>query len=136
MLLTGKTQYKGTPMVPEYDDLDDIKAMKSPRILAFHTHFELLPKQVQEGKGKIVYIIRNPKDVLTSYYFYNASITYGTYSGTFAGFFRFFLQDECKKYRHTKWKLHLIWVLVETWRSRLGFESYKRSNYLIFTHRK
>ena len=95
MLLAGKTAYSGTPMCPEHQDLEDIKAMKSPRILLFHTHYELLPKQVKEKKPKIVYIVRNPKDVLTSLWHYNNNLSDGVYVGNFRGIFRRFLQDEC-----------------------------------------
>ena len=98
MLLTGTTKYKGTPAVPEHDDLDEIQAMKSPRILAFHTHFEFLPKQVKDGKAKIIYPLRNPKDVFVSLFHFNRAVTKGTYTGSFAGYLRFFLQEECKKY--------------------------------------
>ena len=96
MLHTGKTDYKGTPIVPEHIDLDEIKAMKSPRALAFHTHFDLLPKQLrQEGKAKIIYLIRNPKDVLVSNWHMNVKMTDGVYVGNFRGMFRRFLQKEC-----------------------------------------
>ena len=96
MLISGTIKYKGTPMAPEYDEFDEMKSAKSPRILGFHTHYELLPKQVREGKCKIVYLIRNPKDVMTSLYHYNNNMTQGTYKGSFSGYLRFFLQEECE----------------------------------------
>ena len=96
MLLTGTTTYKGTPVTPEHNDLDEIEAMTSPRILGFHAHYEMLPKQIKEKKAKIIYIVRNPKDVLTSWWRYNTNLTNGIYIGNFRGMFKRFLEDECK----------------------------------------
>ena len=83
MLLSGKTIFSGTPVLTEHHDFAEMEAMPSPRILAFHTHFKFLPKQVKENKAKIIYIERNPKDVLASFCFMLNKITVETYSGTF-----------------------------------------------------
>ncbi|XP_071845980.1 amine sulfotransferase-like [Apostichopus japonicus] len=41
--------------------------MDSPRITVTHLPWQFLPKQLTEGKkGKIIYVMRNPKDVLAS----------------------------------------------------------------------
>ena len=39
-----------------------------PRILKTHLHVEMLPKQVNEKKPKVIYVARNPRDVVVSYY--------------------------------------------------------------------
>ena len=96
MLLSGNTNYTGTPVFPEHNDFAEMEEMSSPRIFAMHTHFNLLPKQVKENKARIVYIERNPKDVLTSYFYMLTTFTIEYYRGNFNGFFRFFLQNECK----------------------------------------
>ncbi|XP_022104123.1 sulfotransferase 1C2-like [Acanthaster planci] len=44
--------------------------MPSPRVLKSHFPGQLLPPQLWEKKVKIIYIIRNPKDVLVSYYYF------------------------------------------------------------------
>ena len=100
MILTGDLAYKGTPILPEHNDLDAINAMESPRILAFHTHFKFLPKQIQEGKARVIYLLRNPKDLATSLFLYNEKLKgeIPMYVGNWRGFVRFFLQDECKFY--------------------------------------
>ena len=96
MLLSGKTNCSGTPFLPEHHDFAEMEAIPSPRILAFHTHLKFLPKQVKENKAKIVYIERNPKDVLTSWCLMFMDMTgIDIYRGNFNGFFRFFLQNEC-----------------------------------------
>ncbi|XP_019622876.1 PREDICTED: sulfotransferase 1A1-like [Branchiostoma belcheri] len=40
----------------------------SPRLMKTHLNYSMLPKQAREGKGKIVYCARNPKDVAVSLY--------------------------------------------------------------------
>ena len=96
MLISGKTDYHGTPELPEHGDFADMEAMSSPRILAMNTHFKFLPKQVKENKARIVLIQRNPKDILASWYFMLKDLTMDVFRGHFNGFFRFFLQHECE----------------------------------------
>ena len=94
MLLSGTTNYSGTPVFPEIHE--EIEAMPSPRILAFHLPFKFLPRQVQENNAKVVFIERNPKDIVTSWFFLLKKLTIDNYRGNFKGFFRFFLQNECE----------------------------------------
>ncbi|KAJ8040135.1 Sulfotransferase family cytosolic 1B member 1 [Holothuria leucospilota] len=49
---------------PTYEILD---TEESPRVIMTHLPWQFLPKQLTEQKkGKIIYLMRNPKDVLTS----------------------------------------------------------------------
>ncbi|XP_066270857.1 sulfotransferase 1A1-like [Branchiostoma lanceolatum] len=43
-----------------------LKDSPSPRLMKTHLSYGMLPKQAREGKGKIVYCARNPKDVVVS----------------------------------------------------------------------
>nr|XP_021484281.1 amine sulfotransferase-like [Meriones unguiculatus] len=49
----------------------DYAKMPSPRIFASHLPYYLAPKALKNKKVKILYIYRNPKDVLTSYYYFS-----------------------------------------------------------------
>ena len=39
-----------------------------PRLLKTHLSYDMLPRQVREKKPKIVYVTRNPRDALVSFY--------------------------------------------------------------------
>ncbi|KAF5274102.1 hypothetical protein FQR65_LT04500 [Abscondita terminalis] len=64
-LKTGSTR-------PEYvrDSVEYTKNLPAPRLIKTHLPFSLLPDQIQNGTRvpKIIYVIRNPKDVCVSYY--------------------------------------------------------------------
>ncbi|XP_060572025.1 sulfotransferase 4A1-like [Ruditapes philippinarum] len=53
---------------PFYRGVKYIDQMKSPRMIKSHLHHFLLPIQLQKGKGRIIYIARNPKDIATSFF--------------------------------------------------------------------
>ncbi|XP_060606309.1 amine sulfotransferase-like [Ruditapes philippinarum] len=58
----------GITMFKEFTGLQNHERRASPRMIKSHLHYSLLPEQLRNGKGKIVYICRNPKDVVISYY--------------------------------------------------------------------
>ncbi|KAL4224763.1 Sulfotransferase domain [Mactra antiquata] len=43
-----------------------INELNSPRMIKSHFHYFLLPEQLRQGKGRIIYSVRNPKDAVTS----------------------------------------------------------------------
>jgi hypothetical protein len=72
MLLKNKAEYAIDPKevlfleaMPDISKLDNIP---SPRPLNTHVPYRWLPKQHIENGGKIVHVLRNPKDVAVSYY--------------------------------------------------------------------
>ncbi|XP_040284839.1 amine sulfotransferase-like isoform X2 [Bufo bufo] len=46
----------------------DFKSSPSPRTLTTHLPYYLMPRELSIRMGKIIYVCRNPKDVLVSYY--------------------------------------------------------------------
>ncbi|CAL1534495.1 unnamed protein product [Lymnaea stagnalis] len=66
-----------------------IDALPSPRLVYTHVPFRYIPRQALEKKIKIVYLDRNPKDVLVSYYnFMQKRPEPYHYPGTFEHFYR------------------------------------------------
>ncbi|XP_045170042.2 sulfotransferase 4A1-like [Mercenaria mercenaria] len=53
---------------PYYKGIKYVEQMKSPRLIKCHLHYHMLPEQLRQGKGRIIYIARNPKDLVTSFY--------------------------------------------------------------------
>ncbi|XP_061166951.1 sulfotransferase 2A8-like [Saccostrea echinata] len=47
-------------------DLQDLKSVPSPRVVTSHLPYRFLPKEHTQNNGKIIHIIRNPKDVAVS----------------------------------------------------------------------
>ena len=76
-------------------DLTDLKAMASPRVMTTHLPYRYLPKELKENYGKIIHIIRNPKDVVVSaFHFYNVNKWVKDYVyPEWSGFFEEFLCD-------------------------------------------
>ncbi|XP_049841721.1 luciferin sulfotransferase-like [Schistocerca gregaria] len=48
--------------------IDQVQSMKSPRLIKSHLPLELLPRQIRTVKPRIMYMMRNLKDMIVSYY--------------------------------------------------------------------
>lgn len=68
-----------------------VEQMPSPRLLKTHLPYSLLPQDILDKKCKLIYITRNPKDVVVSYYHFACLIVETQYEGSFSQFFERFL---------------------------------------------
>ncbi|XP_067664626.1 sulfotransferase 1C2-like [Haliotis asinina] len=100
MLLQGKAQtiphWKGSVMV-ELQPQEVIDAFpRSPRVLNTHIRYNQLPVQAREKKCRIIFVLRNPKDVAVSFFNHHRSFKcyYGNYNGTLGGHLPFFLSGK------------------------------------------
>ncbi|XP_046564629.1 sulfotransferase 1B1-like [Haliotis rubra] len=79
---------KGVGML-EYAPHDDIQAMSSPRLLNTHFMLSRLPPDIVTKRCKIVYLLRNPKDVAVSYYNFMLKLPYYNYKGKWENFMKY-----------------------------------------------
>ncbi|XP_070272916.1 sulfotransferase 1C4-like [Myotis yumanensis] len=71
--------------------LEQANAMPSPRTLKTHLPFQLLPPSFLEKNCKIIYMARNPKDNLVSYYHFHRMNKALPAPGTWEEYFESFL---------------------------------------------
>ncbi|GFY73932.1 sulfotransferase 1E1 [Trichonephila inaurata madagascariensis] len=77
-----------------YPGLKSIQKMEGQRLIKTHLPYSLLPEDIHKKNVKILYIMRNPKDVVVSYYHFVRMMTVSDYSGNFENFFQEFLSDK------------------------------------------
>ncbi|XP_060081819.1 sulfotransferase 1A1-like [Ylistrum balloti] len=93
MLTTGKLEYltrpKETAMM-EFNYPEDFDKIPSRRTLNTHLPLRLLPKEVKEKKLKVIFVQRNPKDVVVSSYYFLQKSKMMPFQGTFEEFLMVF----------------------------------------------
>uniref|UniRef100_F6U8N1 Sulfotransferase n=1 Tax=Ornithorhynchus anatinus TaxID=9258 RepID=F6U8N1_ORNAN len=54
----------------------DFGQRPSPRVFSSHLPYYLMPKALRNKKGKVIYVYRNPKDTMTSFYHFAKILGY------------------------------------------------------------
>ncbi|KAK2174926.1 hypothetical protein NP493_767g01071 [Ridgeia piscesae] len=100
-----------------------LEAEKGPRLLKTHLPYEMLPQNVQtEGKTKVIYIMRNPKDVCVSSYFYSRMHLFLNYQSDLAHYCSSFLSgrvnfgpwwDHMKSYWEHRYDPNILVITYE-----------------------
>ncbi|XP_062609824.1 sulfotransferase 4A1-like [Saccostrea cucullata] len=86
--------------------LQELSERPSPRILKTHLPLKLLPEEINSKQPKIVYIARNPKDVVVSYFYLVTSLHALTrYRGKLSDFVDSFLKDRVP---YSPWSRHVL----------------------------
>merc|ERR1719474_638231 len=88
-----KDHMSGTGLV---NSIEQVKNLPSPRLIKTHLAIEMLPRQVMEKKVKVIYVTRNPRDAVVS--FYNHWRILENFTGSFEVFLSAFLADVCGYY--------------------------------------
>ncbi|XP_019114514.2 amine sulfotransferase [Larimichthys crocea] len=94
-----------------------------PRIFGSHLPPDMLPKGVTDKRVKVVYVWRNPKDVLVSLYHFAQSWVMLDSPKSFGDFFQQFLDgnaymgswfDHVREYHAAQDQLDILWVQYES----------------------
>ncbi|XP_061769100.1 sulfotransferase 4A1 isoform X1 [Nerophis ophidion] len=92
--------------------LDIIKELMSPRLIKSHLPYRFLPSGIHNGEAKVIYMARNPKDLVVSYYQFHRSLRTMSYRGTFQEFCQRFMNE---KLGYGSWFEHVL----EFWEHRM-----------------
>lgn len=76
-----------------YPGLKDVAARTGPRYIKTHLPLSLLPESFLHSGSKCVYITRNPRDTVVSYFHFLSMITEVNFLGTFRDFSKLFRAD-------------------------------------------
>uniref|UniRef100_A0A1B0DM58 Sulfotransferase domain-containing protein n=1 Tax=Phlebotomus papatasi TaxID=29031 RepID=A0A1B0DM58_PHLPP len=75
----------------DWDRFSFVDQMPSPRFIKSHLSAPLLPKKIWTVKPKLIYVARNVKDVIVSYYHHYKNLQ--IYRGSFNDFLDIFFND-------------------------------------------
>ncbi|XP_077529892.1 uncharacterized protein LOC144142337 isoform X5 [Haemaphysalis longicornis] len=75
-----------------YPGVSTIESSPDVRLIKTHLPYSLLPDSVHTENPKIIYVMRNPKDVCVSLFHFTRLIKETGYEGSFGDFFRSFLK--------------------------------------------
>ncbi|XP_003406683.1 sulfotransferase 2A1-like [Loxodonta africana] len=81
-----------SPWIESTAGYERLKNQKGPRLFTSHLPIQLFPKSFFNSKAKAIYINRNPRDVITSGFYYWRTIKHVRNPDTFEQFFEWFLQ--------------------------------------------
>ncbi|XP_045862752.1 amine sulfotransferase-like [Meles meles] len=70
----------------------DFGERPSPHLFSTHLPYYLVPSGLKNKKAKIIYVYRNPKDVLCSYFHFAKNVT-SQFTDTFEEFMKQFLGE-------------------------------------------
>jgi len=77
-----------------WTNIDDVQKMPSPKLIKTHLPYSKLPQNAISGKAKVIYVARNPKDIVVSYYFFSKLFKFVNFKGNLDDAFIRFVQGK------------------------------------------
>ncbi|KAM6910699.1 sulfotransferase 2B1-like [Xenentodon cancila] len=96
------------PWLEEKRLAEIVDQLTSPRSMVTHLPYNLMPPSFHSSKAKVIYVMRNPKDILVSSYYFHQMAAFLEDPGTFDDFMDKFLEG---RVLFGKWTDH-----VKSWR--------------------
>ncbi|XP_027141938.1 sulfotransferase family 2, cytosolic sulfotransferase 3 isoform X1 [Larimichthys crocea] len=99
-----------------------VDQLPSPRALVSHLPYHLMPPSFLASKAKVIYVMRNPKDVVVSSYYFHQMAGFLPDPGTFEEFMEKFLEgrvlfgkwtDHVKSWKHTELGDRIMYITYE-----------------------
>ncbi|XP_066504298.1 sulfotransferase family 5A, member 1 [Hoplias malabaricus] len=100
------------PWLEQYYCPEILKTSQGPRLLTTHLPYQLLASALRSSKAKVIYVARNPKDVVVSYYHFHKMANFLPNPGTFSEFLSAFKEGTV---HYGSWFDH-----VKGWTSNAG----------------
>ncbi|CAJ0956494.1 unnamed protein product [Ranitomeya imitator] len=93
-----KTTYSWdrVPWIEQHGGRAQIENRPSPRLITTHLPFHLFPQSFAKSKAKVIYTIRNPKDVCVSLYYFSKIAQFMESREDFQDFVSLFLSKDSK----------------------------------------
>ena len=95
MLLKGAAEtipFKKSMHMLEFNSAAEIDEYPSPRVLNTHVHYDALPSDALARRLRLLFVLRNPKDMAVSLYNHHIKLSkYYDYRGTFHDWLELFL---------------------------------------------
>lgn len=82
------------PSFKRRSGIDILNEMASPRLIKTHLPFKLIPKGFWEKDCKVIYVARNSKDIVVSYYYFELMDETEPHPGTWKTYVERFLAGE------------------------------------------
>ncbi|XP_071326058.1 sulfotransferase family 2, cytosolic sulfotransferase 3 isoform X2 [Trachinotus anak] len=99
-----------------------VDQLASPRAFVTHFPYHLMPTSFYTSKAKVIYVMRNPKDIMVSSYYFHQMAAFLEDPGTFDEFMEKFLEgrvlfgkwtDHVKSWRHTELGDRIMYITYE-----------------------
>ncbi|VVC86577.1 unnamed protein product [Leptidea sinapis] len=84
--------FQGLNEAVKYPSWKSIEEAPSPRFIKTHLPLSLLPPNLLDI-AKVLYVARDPRDTMVSYYYLNKMVARGLMTGTFAHYWEAFRRD-------------------------------------------
>ncbi|XP_077171363.1 sulfotransferase 1B1-like [Paroedura picta] len=119
--------------------IDLLVKAPSPRVIKTHLPFQLLPKSLLEKNCKIIYVARNAKDNLVSYYFFDRMNLVQPDPGPWDGYIKKFMEgtvpwgswyDHVQRYWEEKANHRILYLFYEDMKEDLAREIRRVKNFL------
>lgn len=89
--IENTTNAARSPWIESNFSNQDYSKRPSPRLFTSHLPYYLVPKDLRNRRGKVIYVARNPKDVMASFYHFEHMISQAQESPNFEHFLKKYL---------------------------------------------